>query len=79
MPLEPEQYILRAYLVFHKFGIICLSEKYLNCSNSYDDDNLEVSRYNLVLSEHPFSNKCGGVSVYFKNNLTLLIISVIYF
>ena len=79
MPLEPEQYILRAYLVFHKFAIICLSEKYLKCSNSYDDDNLEISRYNLVRSDHPFSDKCGGVNVYYKNNRTLLIIRVIYF
>ena len=41
--------LLRAYLVFHKFDIICLSETYLNSSNSTDDETLEISRYNLAL------------------------------
>ena len=35
--------LLRAYLAFHKFDIICLSETYLNSSNSSDDETLEIS------------------------------------
>ena len=35
--------LLRAYLAFHKFDIICLSETYLNSSNSPDDETLEIS------------------------------------
>ena len=57
--------LLRAYLAFHKFDIICLSETYLNSSNSPDDD-------------HPLNSKRGGVCIYYKNYLPLRIISVNY-
>ena len=53
--------LLREYLVFHKFGIICLSQTYLNSSNSSDDETLEISGYNLVHSDHPLNSKRGGV------------------
>ena len=39
--------LLRAYLVFHKFDIIYLSETYLISSNSPDGETLETSGYNL--------------------------------
>ena len=35
--------LLRAYLAFHMFDIICLSKIYLNFSNSPDDETLEIS------------------------------------
>ena len=34
--------LLRGYLAFHKFDIICLSETYLNSSNLPDDETLEI-------------------------------------
>ena len=71
-------YLLRAYLVFHKFNIICLSETYLNSSTPPDDDTLQISGYNLVHSDHPFNSKRGGVYIYYKNYLPLRIISVNY-
>ena len=40
--------LLRAYPAFHNFDIICLSETYLNSSNSPDDETFEISGYNLV-------------------------------
>ena len=52
------------YLVFHKFDIICLSETYLNSSNSPDDETLEISGYNLVCYDHPLKSKRGGVCIY---------------
>ena len=70
--------LLRAYLAFHKFDIICLSETYLNSSNSPDDETLEIPGYNLVLSDHPLNSKRGGVCIYYKNYLPLRIISVNY-
>ena len=70
--------LLRAYLAFHKFDIICLSETYLNSSNSPDDETLEISGYNLVRSDHPLNSKRGGVCIYYKNYLPLRIISVNY-
>ena len=70
--------LLRAYLAFHNFDIICLSETYLNSSNSPDDETLEISGYNLVRSDHPLNSKRGGVCIYYKNYLPLRIISVNY-
>ena len=52
------------YLVFHKFDIICLSETYLNSSNSPADETLEISGYNLVRYDHPLKSKRGGVRIY---------------
>ena len=48
--------LLRAYLVFYKFDIICLSETYLNSCNSPDDETLEISSYNFVRSDHPLNS-----------------------
>ena len=67
---------LIAYLAFHKFYIICLSETYLNSNNSPDDQTLEISGYNLVRSNHPLSSKRGEVWIYYKNYLPLKIIAV---
>ena len=36
-----------AYIVIHKFDIICISETYLNANALPDDSNLEISGYNL--------------------------------
>ena len=70
--------LLRAYLAFHNFDIICISETYLNSSNSPDDETLEISGYNLVRSDHPLNSKRGGVCIYYKNYVLLRIISVSY-
>ena len=67
--------LLRAY---HNFDIICLSEAYLNSSNSTDDETLEISGHNLVRSDPPLNSKRGGVCIYYKNYLPLRIISVNY-
>ena len=70
--------LLRAYLVFHKFDIICHSETYLNSSTPPHDETLQISGYNLVRSDHPFNSKRGGVCINYKNYLPLRIISVNY-
>ena len=70
--------LLRAYLALHKFDIICLSETYLNSSNSPHDETMEKSGYNLVRSDHPLNSRREGVCIYYKNYLPLRIISVNY-
>ena len=70
--------LLRAYLAFHKFEIICLSETYLNSSNSPDDETLEISGYNLVRSDHPLNSKRRGVFIHCKNYPYKLSASIIY-
>ena len=70
--------LLRDYLAFHKFNIICLWETYLNSSNAPDDDTLWISGYNFVHSDQPFNSECEGIHIYYKNYLPLWIISVNY-
>ena len=70
--------LLRVYLAFHKFDIICLSETYLNSSNSPDDETLEISGYNLVRSDHPLNSKRRGVFIHCKNYPYKLSASIIY-
>ena len=64
-------YLLKAYVTIHKFNIICLSETYLDSSILVDDDNLEISGYNLIHLDHPSNSKRGGVCIYYKNVLLL--------
>ena len=69
-------FLLKAYITIHKFDIICLSETYLDSSTTSDDDNLAISGYNLIRSDHPSNNKRGGVCIYYKNFLPLLVLSI---
>ena len=66
--------LLRAYVSVHKFDIICLSETYLDYS--IDDENLEISGYYLIRSDHPSNIKSGGICIYYKNFLPLKVTDV---
>ena len=66
--------LLRAYLAFHKFDIICLSETCLDSSNSPNDETLGIFGYN----DRPLYSKRGGVWIYYKNCVPLRTISVNY-
>ena len=57
--------LLRAYVSVHKFDIISLSETYLDYS--IDDENLEISGYYLIRSDHQSNIKHGGICIYYKN------------
>ena len=70
--------LLKAYIAIHKFDIICVSETHLDSSTSSDDDNLAISGYNLIRSDHPSNNKRGGVCIYYKNFLPLRVLSIPY-
>ena len=35
--------------------MICISETYLDSNTAFDNDNLEISDYNLTYSNHPLS------------------------
>ena len=60
----------------HKFDIIWISETYLNSSILSDDNNLEISGYTLVHSDHPSNNKRGDVFIYYKSFLPFIIFIV---
>ena len=71
-------FLLKSYIAIHKFDIICLSETYLDSSLTSDDDNLTISGYNLIHSDHPSNNKRGDVCIYYKNVLHLRVLSIQY-
>ena len=71
-------FLLRAYIAVHKSDVICLSETYLNSSVASDDENLEVTGYNLVRSDHPANTKRGGVCLYYKTCLPLRVSGIQY-
>ena len=77
MCLLTSRHTLKAFITVHKFDIICLSQTYLDTSVASDDDNLEISGYSLVRSNHP-NNKRGGVCVYYKNFLPLRVLDIKY-
>ena len=70
--------ILRAYITVHGFEVICLSETYLDSSILHDDDNLQISGYNLYNEDHPLNVKRGGVCIYYKISLPLKIKNIHY-
>ena len=59
-----ELHLWKVYVTVHNFDLICLSETYLAFSNVFDNDNLDISDYNLICSDNPSINKCGGVCIY---------------
>ena len=71
-------FLLKAYIAIDRFDIICISETYLDSNTSPDDNNLEISGYNLIRSDHPSNNKRGGICIYYKHFLPLRILDVQY-
>ena len=71
-------FLLNSYNSLHKFDIICLSETYLDSNTPLNDDNLKISGYTLVRSDHPSNTKRGGVCLYYKNSLPLRVINIGY-
>ena len=71
-------FLLKAYIAIHKFDIIFLSDTYLDSSTTSNGDNLAISVYNLIHSDHPSDNKRGGVCIYYKNLLPLRDLSIQY-
>ena len=62
-----------------RFDIICLSETYLDSKNLPDDDNLDISKYILVRSDHPPNSKRDRVFNYYKKSLPIRVTNVNYF
>ena len=41
-------FLLKAYIMLHKFDIICSSETYLNSTTPSDDDKLQIPGYTFI-------------------------------
>ena len=63
--------MLEAYNAIHDYGIICISETYLNCLQSGNDPALKRKGNELIRYDHPNNTKRGGVCLYYKENLPL--------
>ena len=50
----------------------------LDSNTPLDDYNLEISGYTLVCSDHPSNTKCGGVCLYYQNNLPIRVVNIGY-
>ena len=71
--------LLKAYIAVYKFDVISLLETYLDSKTLTDDDNLDISGYNLVRSDHPSNSKRGGACIYYKGiYVPLRVINVNY-
>ena len=40
--------LLRAYISLHNFDVVCISEIYLDFTTALDNENLAITRYNLL-------------------------------
>ena len=62
--------LIEAYNPHHNFDMICLFETYVD--SSYADDD---TRLNLDRADNPHNCKRGGVSIYFKEHMAVLLVS----
>ena len=68
--------LLKTYNAIHNFGIICLSETFLNSSYSSDDHDLTLDSYKLIRADHPLNIKRGGVCIYYRESLPIKVVDV---
>ena len=64
------------YIATHKLDVLCLSEAYLDSSISNNDDNLEISGYDLFRTDHLSNTKRDGVCIYYRNALPLKTLNI---
>ena len=58
---------------------ICISESYLDSTVPLDDNSVSLNGHKLTRADHPDNVKRGGVCMYYKQNLSLRIISTSHF
>ena len=64
-------FLLKVYIAIHKFGIICVSETYLESSTLTDDSNLEISGYTFIQTTLLTIKEGGGVFVFIAKTFYL--------
>ena len=69
--------LLKAYIILHKFDIICLSETYLDSTAPIDDDKLHL-RYNFIRCNHLSNAERGRVFIYYRSSLPLRVLNIGY-
>ena len=69
--------LLKAYIILHKFDIICLSETYLDSTAPIDDDKLHL-RYTFIRCNHLSNAERGRVFIYYRSSLPLRVLNIGY-
>ena len=64
---------LQAFITQRNYDIICLTETFLNSSIPSDDTKIKIDGYNLIRSDHPSDSKKGGVCIYYKKHIPLIL------
>ena len=62
---------LEAYNLVFKYDFICIGETQLDSTISSDNNNLNISGYNLIRAVHTSNLKRGGVCIYYKESLAV--------
>ena len=57
------------------FGLICLSETYLNASITMDEKSLIIDGYKLIRADHPSNTRRGGVCIYHKETMSVKVLN----
>ena len=65
--------LLQAYITQLNYDIICLTETFLNSSIVSDDNRIKIDGYSLIRSDHPRDSKKGGVCIYYKEHIPLIL------
>ena len=69
---------MRAYISLHNLDFVYISEIYRDSTTALDDENLTVTGYNLLRTDHASNSKRDGVCVYYKSSLALGLTDVHY-
>ena len=62
----------------HRFDIVYIPESYVNSDTSSNDDNLNISGYNMARNDHPSGNRRGRVCIYYKESLPIKMLNINY-
>ena len=69
--------LLQAYITQRNYDIMtimtCLTETFLNSSILSDDNRIKIDGYSLIRSDHPSDSKKGGVCIYYKEHIPLIL------
>ena len=65
--------LIEAFITTHNFDIVCLAETLLDSKIPHDDENININGYSLLTVDHPNNIKRGGICMYFKESLPLII------
>ena len=65
--------LLEAYITQRNYDIICLTETFLNSSILSGDNRIKIDGYSLIRSDHPSDSKKGGVCIYYKEHIPLIL------